>query len=179
MTENKTKRIKKETYQSEEQIEMKRFIIILIILIIIVLAVYLFTRIFVTKDLLNESENETTTPGVINYNITSIGAMLTKPEDEYYVLIYDTTSLDSVYYSSLASSYSQNEKALKVYLADLNNELNKKYYDKSNIKLNVTNIEELKVGDRTLIKVKKGAITETYQTEADIAKILAKTTENK
>lgn len=172
--EKKAKKIKQEKYRSEEQTEIIRFIRILIIVIIFVLAIYFLTRIFVTKDLLNDDNKEQETiTGTINYNVTSIGSMLNKAEDEYYVLIYDTENIRSIYYSGLMSNYTRGENALKVYYADLNNELNQKFYDPENINLEVSNISNLRVGDLTLVKVNNGQITEILGNEDEIAKELA------
>lgn len=168
------KRIKVEKYRSEEQIEMLRFIRILIIVIILAVGVYLFTRIFVTKDMNNKKEdtNVTAIPGTIDYNSTLIGNMMSKPENEYYVLIYDFKAIDSVFYSGLTNSYSNNEKALKVYVADLSNELNKQHLstDKNNL---TDNIEEFKVTDATLLKIKNSKIEKSFVTDNDISKELA------
>ena len=73
MAEKKRKRIKKESYQTEEQLEIKKFLIILLVVVILVGIVYLFTRIFVTKDLFNKNEEKTIIPGEINYDKTTIG----------------------------------------------------------------------------------------------------------
>ena len=173
--EKKAKKIKQEKYRSEEQTEMIRFIRILIIVIIFVLAIYFLTRIFVTKDLFNNNDdNETqTVEGTINYNVTSIGSMLNKAEDEYYVLIFNTDDLRAIYYSGLMSNYTRGENALKVYYADLKNELNQKFYDPENINLEVSGISDLRVGDLTLVKVSNGQITEILSNEDEIASELA------
>ena len=166
----KNKKMKQEKYHSEEQKEIFRFVCTLIIVILIILIVYFLTRIFVTKDLLNQENNDTeVTEGTINYNITMIGSMLNKPEDEYYVMIYNTENLRSIYYSGIITMYQQNEDALKVYFANLNNELNRKFYDPENVNLDVRNISDLKVGDLTLLKVRDGQIVETFESEEEIA----------
>lgn len=170
---DKSKKIKLEKYHSEEQIEISRFIRILIIVIILILGIYFFTRIFVTKDLLNNKDNEQNiTQGTVNYTITMIGALLQKPEDEYYVMIYDTENLRSIYYSGLMTNYAKNENALKVYFADLNKALNKKFYNPENINLKVSKISDLRVGDLTLLKIKDGKISEAYNDENQIANLL-------
>ena len=174
MAKDKPKKIKQEKYRSEEQEEMIRFIRILIIVIIVILGIYFFTRIFVTKDLLNnEDDNTPITEGSINYTMTLIGSMLNKPEDEYYVIIYNYDDLRSVYYSGLISNYNRNENPLTVYYANLANELNKKFYDPENTNLEVTNISDLRLGDITLIRVEDGEIAETFDNEEDIAAELA------
>lgn len=111
----KTKKIKTEKYRSEEQTEMIRFVRILIIVIILILGIYFFTRIFVTKDLLNnEEEEKEILEGTVNYNLTMIGSLFNKPESEYYVMIYNTENLRSIYYSGLMTNYARNENALLI-----------------------------------------------------------------
>lgn len=172
----KTEKIKTEKYRSEEQTEMIRFIRILIIVIVLIGGIYLFTRIFVTKDLLNNKEEEKEViAGEINYNITMIGSLLGHPEEEYYVMIYDTENLRSIYYSGLMTTYARNEDALKVYFADLNKGFNEKFYNPEDVNLDITNISDLRVGDLTLIKVKNGGIVEVWDNEEEIANELAYT----
>lgn len=174
-----TKRIKSEKYQTEEQAEIMRFVKILIIVLILILGVYLFTRIFVTKDLFNEKkENDTVISGEIDYSKTIIGSMLNKPEDEYYVLIYDKEDIKSVYYGGLITTYARNENALKVYYADLSNELNKKYVTTSDKEVNTTSLENFKVKNLALIKIKDGKITSSSTNEDDIAEELKYVKEN-
>lgn len=172
MTKNKNNRIKNKRIESEEQIEIKRFIIILLVLVILVIGIYFFTRIFVTKDLFAKNDDkDTPITGTINYDTTLIGGMLNKPEDEYYVLAYKSEEItNDVYYGGLVSNYKKKSNALKVYIADLSNELNKKYYDKENI--NTSSLENLKLGDVTLFKVNKGKIIRVFTKEEDITKEL-------
>ena len=111
MVKSKKNKLKVEKVQSEEQIEIARFIRILIILVVLILGIYFFTRIFVTKDLFNsKDENPSATPGVINYDTTLIGSMLSKPEKEYYVIAYSSEDItNSIYYSGLVTNYKKNE----------------------------------------------------------------------
>jgi len=170
---NKTKRIKTEKFQTEEQKEIIRFIRILVIIVVLVIGVYLFTRIFITKDLRNNDNNsDTVVSGQINYDKTLIGAMLNKLEKEYYVIIYDRKDLNSVYYGGLINTYQRNENALKIYLADLGNELNKKYIADENENINLTELGNFKVKSLALIKVSNGKISKTLSNEEDIAKEL-------
>lgn len=164
-------KIKKEKYQTDDQKEITRFLITLLIVIFILVGIYFFTRFFVKKDLNNSSESEIT-EGTIIYTTTLIGSMLNKPEDEYYVIAYDIDNLRAIYYNSLISNYSQNEDALKVYYADISNVLNQKFYDPENINLDTDNISELKIGDLTLIRIRRGEIAEILNSEDDIAEAL-------
>lgn len=181
MTEKrKTQRIKKEKYRTEEQEEAIRFIKILILVILIVIAVYFLTRIFITKDLLNkDSEEQTLIEGSINYNTTIIGEMLTRPEENYYVIMYDSEDLNSIYYSGLASTYGNNENALKVYTIDLGNEFNKKYVvnNPEEVNVNTTNLDSFKVNNLALLKISDKKIIKSLTKEEDIAKELTSKSE--
>ncbi len=169
--ENKTKRAKI-NYQSDEQIEIRRFITILIVLIAIVLIVYFFTRIFVTKDLINKTKEEATA-GAINYSVATIGTMLNKTEEEYYVMIFNSEDANASYYNSLVSRYEKNEKHLNIYMVDLNNELNKQYYDKDHSNLNAKDIKDFRVSDIALLRVKKGKVIKALEAEDKIDSELA------
>lgn len=173
MVKNKQKRIKEKRYQSEEELEIKHFLIILAILIIIILGIYFFTRLFVTKDLITKEVPKEPIPGVVNYDTILVGNILNQPEEEYFVIIYNSLDLNAPYYSSLASNYTRNKDALRVYSIDLKNSLNKNYYDKDNLNLSPNNISDLKVGDLTLLRISKKHIVKSYANEEEIAKVLA------
>ncbi len=172
MAKNKSeKRIKMAKVQNEDENDVKRLIIIIIGLIIAIILVYFLTRIFVTKDLLNKEEEKTFQAGSVNYNTTLIGSMFNKPEEEYYVMIIDTSKSDYVYYTGTVSNYKKNEDALKVYLADLDNALNKNYQS-TNSNLKTEDLTKFQVSKPSLIKIKNKKVVETYDTESEISKVL-------
>ncbi len=162
---------KKIKYQTEEQKEIKKFIIVLIGLILIIVGIYYFTRAFVTKDLFKSNTLEKQyTNGAINYEVAIVGNMLNKPQTEYYVMALNSENIEYSYYRTIASKYSSKEKALKVYFVDLNNALNEKYVAKEEEKSNkYTSLEELKLGEITLIKVKNGKVSK-FITDIDSIK---------
>lgn len=159
--------------QNEETKTMKQFLITLIIVIVGVVGIYLLTKYVVKKD--NSTNNSSTTEekSYIDPNTAIVGTMLNKSSDAYYVIIYDKTKDNATTYYSLVSTYKAKDKALKVYTVDLSNSLNKKYIatdNKTNPK--ATNLEDLKFGEVTLLKVKNNKITETYETTDAIKKAL-------
>ncbi len=144
----------------EDENEIKSFIIILVVIVVIVGVIYGVTELLKKDEPASDSSN--VTEGKIDYTKVSVGTMLNRPYDEYYVLAYDSDTTDAILYSTMMTSYSNKEKGLKIYFLDLNNKLNASYYNKngdgkSNPK--AKNIDELNFGDLTLIKVKKGKIT--------------------
>lgn len=173
MAKKQLQKIKREKYHSDEQTEITKLIWLLVIIIILILGVYFFTRIFVTKDLLNKDKtNSEALTGEINYNTILLGSMFTKTEKEYYVFVYNSEDIKSVYYSGLISAYKKNKNALRVYTADLNNEFNKQYIDEENINLNTNNLNSFKVGKLALIKISNGKVEKAYSQENEIIKAL-------
>ena len=164
------KRIKKETKLSslsDEQKEIIRFAIIIGVIVIFVGVVYGISRIFIKEE--EEKLTEDVTPGVISYDVVTVGTMFNRPLDEYYVISYDTTINEAVYYSALVNKYKLKDKALKVYILDLNNKLNQDYYqgnEKSNKKAKTLN--ELALGDFTLMKIQNGKIVKYIESVDDV-----------
>lgn len=153
----------KMNYKTAEQEEVRNFIIVIVVVLLCVGAIYLLTRAFVTKDLFGSKEDAVTeevTPGVVNYDVAIMGQLLNRPYKEYYAVIYDSEG-DYMYdmYSLVYSYTSSNEKALHVYTIDLANTLNDGYYDPENVNTKAKTLDELKVGDITLVKVKNGKIS--------------------
>lgn len=159
--------------QNEETKTMKQFLITLIIVIIGVVGIYLLTKYVVKKDNATNNSSTTEEKNYIDPNSAIVGTMLNKSSDAYYVIIYDKTKDNATTYYSLVSTYKAKDKALKVYTVDLSNSLNKKYIatdNKTNPK--ATNLEDLKFGEVTLLKVKNNKITEAYETTDAIKKAL-------
>ena len=159
--------------QNEETKTMKQFLITLIIVIIGVVGIYLLTKYVVKKDNATNNSSTTEEKSYIDPNTAIVGTMLNKSSDAYYVIIYDKTKDNATTYYSLVSTYKAKDKALKVYTVDLSNSLNKKYIatdNKTNPK--ATNLEDLKFGEVTLLKVKNNKITEAYEATDAIKKAL-------
>lgn len=151
------KKLARQVTETEEQAVIKKFTIIVLVLIILITGVYFFTRAFVTKDLNKEEENKTEI--TFDYTKTVLGSLLNRPYNEYYVLVYNSEDLKANYYSGLVSLYQSKENAIKIYIADLNDSMNEKFYDSKKSNPNAKSIEELQVGDLTLIKIKDKSIT--------------------
>lgn len=154
------KNVNKVNYKTVEQEEIKKFIIVILVVLFCVAAIYLLTRAFVTKDLFKKEEEKTeeVIPGEVNYNVAIMGQLLNRPYDEYYVAIYDTTGDYMADMSTLLYNYTSKEKHLHIYTVDLSNALNAGYYDPENVNEKATDLSEIKLGDITLIKVKKGKV---------------------
>lgn len=150
------KKLKNQKYYTEEQKEIQKFIIIIIVLVLVIGAIY-----FLTDKFVEQGNSNNTTTGEINYDKATIGTLLNRPYDEYYVMIYSSNSTEASYYNSIKNNYSSKDDGLKIYYIDLDNELNKKYYNVNNDNKSnpsAKSIDEINLGDITLIKVKNGEI---------------------
>ena len=163
---NKRERIKNNVVDDSN--EVRSFIIIVMVLVIAISAIYIVTELVGRK----KQNNNSTTVGTINYDTISVGMLLNRPYDEYYVIIYDSESNDSILYGTLSTEYTMNENDKKLYYIDLSNELNKKYYNANKSNPKASTIDELALGDLTLIQVKKGKIVKYLEDYNAIKKIL-------
>lgn len=161
---NRTKQCNKIKFETAEQAEVKKFFIVILVVLCCVGAVYLFTRAFVSKDLFKgkEEETEEIQDGSVNYDVAIVGQIFNRPYSDYYVIIYNQN--EGEYMSDMANIVSQysaleDEDKLHMYNVDLSNDLNKSYYDVENENKSAKTLEELKLGDKTLLRIKKNKKT--------------------
>lgn len=169
---NKNKQVK---FETEEQKEIKKFICVLVGLIVIVVGIYFFTRAFITKDLFDNNKNEISyQEGAFNSDIATVGTMLNRPYEEYYLIAFDSDGTKVNYYNTLVSKYMSSKDSLKIYHIDLANELNKKYVavEDEKITTKFDSISNLKLGEITLVKVKNKKVVKFLTNIEDISKEL-------
>ena len=165
--------LKSQKYYSEEQQEIRRFVIILGSIILVILAIYIISNISGKKNTYHYNEVK---EGVINNDIVTIGTMFNRPEGEYYVIVYDEKDVDAITYESVLNQYnnyySAGFKKDKVYHCNLANKLNEDYIAKEGEKSNpkAKTIDDLKLGKFTFLKIKDGKITK-YIEDIDKVKV--------
>lgn len=171
----KSKRIKVDLNRDvEEENNIRVLIIIVIVIVVLIGIVYGITE-AVKKE--NPIQDEIKT-GSINYDKTTVGTILNRPYDEYFVLLYDATDSNAVLYSTILTKYLQNTENkdfTKIYFCDLDNKLNEKYYNvnndgKSNKKAN--KVEDFDFMDLTLLKIEKGKVIQYVEDLDKIKDIL-------
>ena len=164
------KRKEKINVSVEENDEIVRFVKVLAIVIVCIVGIYIFTRIFVTKDLFNKdnlSKQEEIVPLSIDYNNTTLGALLNRPYKDYYVFAYSSKDKKANYYNIIASVYRETEDNTKLYWADLNSPFNDLFVsEESNYSTN--KVDDLKVKGPTLIKVSNNKIVKFIENMDDI-----------
>ena len=104
------------TYKTEEQKEIIKFIIVLVIVIALIIAVFFLSKVLIKQ----EAEPTIYQTGEIATNIAIVGTLLNRPEDDYYVLAYDTNGTYASAYVTYAEYYTSSaENPIKIYYLDL------------------------------------------------------------
>ena len=155
MAKKNTTKMKSVSYSTGD--ELGKLIKLVIIVTIIVLLFYGITY------LVNKEKDTTDTPvkTEIQYDNILIGNILTQPNDEYYVMIYDDNDYNSKVYEMYLSMYEDKEDAIRYYTADLTNPLNSSFVsDESNFE--IEDISDLKVSTSVLLKIKDKKIESVY-----------------
>ena len=159
---------------SEDTNEIKSFIIIVVVIAILVGIIYGLTEIFKN----DEVPADDVITGMIDYDKTTVGTILNRPYDKYFVMVYNSDDSKAVLYSTILTKYMQNSEEkgyTKIYYCDLNNKLNSEYFNKNNDgKSNpkAKTIQELNFGDLTLLQIEKGKITKYIEDVNVIKEIL-------
>ncbi len=147
--------------------EVKKFIVVLMIVLASVTTIYFFTRIFVTKDLLNKQQSPAPIPLTINYELTTIGLMKNRPYQEYYVFVYyNQDQINNI--KEAITTYIRSEEAKKVYYLDLAETLNQEYYTTEKTNPKASEIDDLKFGAMTLVQIKDKKVINYWETEEAI-----------
>lgn len=160
----------RETSAGEDENVVKKLVIITIVIAVVIIVIYAVTEL-IKKD---PEPATDAVAGSINYDIVSVGTILNRPYDEYYVLVYDSLDENAVLYSTILTKYMQDTEDkdnLKIYFCDLNNKLNSGYYNVGNDNVSnpkATKVDEFDFSDLTLLKVNNGKINKYIE---DLEKI--------
>ncbi len=154
-----------------EDFEPMKFIKILVAVVIFLGLIYYFTSRVVVKNENNNVDSETAT---VTKNETIIGLMLSRPEKEYYVLLYTTEDDGAATYDSLQENYLKSTTATKLYYVNMYLAINEKYLVESDSNPKATELKDMKIKSGTLLKVENNKITEYIEGYTDIYKQLNK-----
>lgn len=136
--------------------ELIKLLKIVIIITAIFGAFYLLT-IFLNKE---EEKEVIEEKNEIQYDEILIGNILTQPNDEYFVLIYDIEDINFGLYDVYINQYKNIKDSLRFYEAVINNPLNASYIGENNFK--ITNIKDFRVNETTLLQIKNKKIKKYY-----------------
>ena len=152
--------------------------IIIIVVSLIFGIFYLITTLLVDEDTENKIENENSV--VVDNTKITLGQLLTRTEEKYYVLatmpsLYSKSYIKTDYieiYNNYINKYKSKENSIKFYYIDLDDALNKKYV---NDELNIDDdISKLSLNDEVLFKIENGKIVKYYVGKDQIIEKLSK-----
>lgn len=157
----KNKKLKVSVSQNDDVRLIRNLIIILVIVVLVAVGFYFLTDKFV------EPAKKEETPSVdINYDIATVGTMFNRPYDDYYVLLYDSESLEAAFYNTLYSRYNSADKK-KIYFVDLGLKENNSYVKDSSNK-NLTSASDASFVGPTLVSIKNGKVIKFLETKEEI-----------
>ncbi len=152
---------------SETEVEVKNFIILLVVVVAVIGLAY-----FLTNRMKND--NTQTNETVIQYSEITVGMILNRNEyKEYYVLACSGSGTNASKLYSLYRTYQNSSDVTKLYLLNLDSDINSKYFStekKSN--LYVTDVEDIMFTTDTLLYIKDGKIVKAYDDFKTIENIL-------
>lgn len=168
---NKFNDMKEKINLNEEQQEMARFAYTVIGLFLVVFLVFIFTKYVINDGDINIVVFDSV-EGQVNYNIASVGTMLGKADEEYYVYLYSSEDTNVPVYQLPAALYVSQEidDLLPIYYVDIEGNFNKSFIATEEKPENVDakSIDEISLGEITLIKVVNGEISKYINNIDDI-----------
>ena len=163
---------KQETVLDNQEYSLKKILITLITIIIIFLCFY-----FITTLVIKPIENKKNEVNVIDSTKILLNHLFDRKEEEYFVLAIknNKSSINKINYNEIYNNYIKDykskENALEFYTVDLNSALNKNFISENT---NITDsLNELKIGDEVLFKIKDSKIEEYFIGHSEIIKKLS------
>lgn len=154
------KKQKKEYNDAEEKSIVSRFIMTIGLILIALVALYLFVGIFITKTIsFGKKDKEETTEVASDKTTILASQIFDQKEDEYYVLVYDTT--DEVHnIEQFLNLYKTKSGSLPVYKVDSSKKFNSNYIVTEDSNKNPESINDLRIITPSLIKISSKHVSE-------------------
>ncbi|MCI8568036.1 MAG: hypothetical protein HFG48_01810 [Bacilli bacterium] len=153
--------------------ELMQGVKILVSVVILIAIIYFATAILTGEINFNKTSNDNVSKDVmIQYDEIVAGQSFTRYNSSYYVLYYNFTDNSASKYLSLRNAYIAKDKALSVYMVDLEKAFNSTILKEKDAKIidKPTNIKDLKVENPTLLKFEKGKVVQRISGKENIEK---------
>ena len=151
----------KRNYNDEEEKNfVSRFVMTIGLVLVALVALYLFVGIFITKSIsFGKKDNEETTEVASDKTTILASQIFDQKEDEYYVLVYDTT--DEVHnIEQFLNLYKTKSGSLPVYKVDSSKKFNSNYIVTEDSNKNPESINDLRIIVPSLIKISSKHVSE-------------------
>lgn len=172
------KKTKRNLYKtnSNSDMEYSKVIKITIGVVVVLALVYFVTALATGEIKFNNKKKVEETETSIQYEEIIAGQILNRNDKDYYVLLFNFTDTYASYYLSIKDTYVKKDKALPVYIVDLEKDINKGIVaeDSKNIKTYVDNVNSLKVSNPTLIRIKDHKIVQSIEDRGKIIEFFEK-----
>lgn len=154
------KKQKKEYNDAEEKSIVSRFVMTIGLILLALVALYLFVGIFITKSIsFGKKDKEETTEVASDKTTILASQIFDQKEDEYYVLVYDTT--DEVHnIEQFLNLYKTKSGSLPVYKVDSSKKFNSNYIVTEDSNKNPESINDLRIITPSLIKISSKHVSE-------------------
>ncbi len=168
-----TSELKQSKLSNEEYDKVKGFIVLVVIIGIFIGLLFFLNGNFVTKDLKEDETTTTTTEAEYDSKLILASEFLSLSDKSYYVLFYDADNTDEkAFAEEFINKY--NVSAVPLYKVELNDLMNKKYYDPNGTEnTKPKNSDELVITKTTLIKVNKKKVSSFITDKNEIGKLLS------
>ena len=172
------KKTKRNLYKtnSNSDMEYSKVIKITIGVVVVLALVYFVTALATGEIKFNNKKKVEETETSIQYEEIIAGQILNRNDKDYYVLLFNFTDTYASYYLSIKDTYVKKDKALPVYIVDLEKDINKGIVaeDSKNIKTYVDNVKSLKVSNPTLIRIKDHKVVQSIEDRDKIIEFFEK-----
>lgn len=151
--------------------DVVKLVKILVAVVLVLGLVYLGTAVLTGEINLGKEKKEETEVK-IQYEEIIAGEILNRSYTEYYVLLFNFTNDDATNLLTLKDNYGYVNNSLPVYIVDLDKKFNSILTPLENEEIIEipSNINDLRVKDATLLKVKGGKVTSRVTTYENIEK---------
>lgn len=168
MSKKKQRNLYKTSPSSD--MEYSKVIKIAIGVILVLMLTYLVTAILSGE--IKFGNKEVKEEVSIQYEEIIAGQILNRPEDEYYVLLFSFTDKLASNYLSLKDTYIEENNKVPFYIVDTDKQPNQMVLalNSEQEKINVNNVNDLKVTVPIIIKVKDHKVVESVKGLSDVVK---------
>ena len=137
---------------------------------------YLITALASGEIKFGKKSQETKQEVSIQYEEIMAGQILNRNHDEYYVLLFNFTDTFASYYLSLKDNYITEDNALPFYIVDLEKYSNQNISTEKEEEIitNIDNVNDLRVMNPTIIKVKNHRVVESIKGRESILDFFSK-----
>lgn len=173
-----SKKTKRTLYKTGSNVNTEYSTVVKIVIGVVGVLVltYLVTALASGEIKLGKKKQEDRQEVSIQYEEIMAGQILNRNHDEYYVLLFNFTDTFASYYLSLKDNYITKDNALPFYIVDLEKYSNQNISTEKEEEIitNINHVNDLRVMNPTIIKVKNHRVVESIKSRESILDFFSK-----